>query len=89
MAEYMEYINSRTIIGLIVICLSIEHLGVLKNLLKRVRALQTELEFGNVVFKERGTPEYPEKNLSEQRREPTTNSTHIGVHARIRTRGAH
>ena len=53
MAEYMEYINSRTIIGLIVICLSIEHLGVLKNLLKRVRALQTELEFGNVVFKER------------------------------------
>ena len=30
-----------------------------------------------VVFAERGKPEYPEKNLSEQRREPTTNSTHI------------
>ena len=30
-----------------------------------------------VVFKERGKPEYPEKNLSEQGREPTTNSTHI------------
>ena len=30
-----------------------------------------------LVFKERGKPEYPEKNLSEQRREPTTNSTHI------------
>ena len=29
------------------------------------------------VFKERGKPEYPEKNLSEQSREPTTNSTHI------------
>ena len=28
-------------------------------------------------FKERGKPEYPEKNLSEQGREPTTNSTHI------------
>ena len=35
-----------------------------------------ELEFGNVVvvvffffFEERGKPEYPEKNLSEQRRE--------------------
>ena len=27
-------------------------------------------------FEERGKPEYPEKNLSEQRREPTTNSTH-------------
>ena len=24
-----------------------------------------------------GKPEYPEKNLSEQRREPTTNSTHV------------
>ena len=30
-----------------------------------------------LVFKERGKPEYPEKKLSEQRREPTTNSTHI------------
>ena len=27
--------------------------------------------------RERGKPEYPEKNLSEQSREPTTNSTHI------------
>ena len=36
-----------------------------------------ELEFGNVVFGERGKPEYPEKNLSEKRREPTTNSTHM------------
>ena len=30
-----------------------------------------------LVFEERGKPEYPEKNLSEQRREPTANSTHI------------
>ena len=30
-----------------------------------------------LVFEERGKPEYPEKNLSEQGREPTTNSTHI------------
>jgi len=30
-----------------------------------------------LVFEERGKPEYPEKNLSEQRRVPTTNSTHI------------
>ena len=29
-----------------------------------------------LVFEERGKPEYPEKNLSEQSREPT-NSTHI------------
>jgi len=28
-----------------------------------------------LVFEERGTPEHPEKNLSEQSREPTTNST--------------
>ena len=31
-----------------------------------------ELEFGNVGFEEREKPEYLEKNLSEQRREPTT-----------------
>ena len=30
-----------------------------------------------LVFEERGKPENPEKNLSEQRREPTANSTHI------------
>jgi len=30
-----------------------------------------------LVFEERGKPEYPEKNLSEQGREPTTNSAHI------------
>ena len=30
-----------------------------------------------LVFEERRKPEYLEKNLSEQRREPTTNSTHI------------
>jgi len=30
-----------------------------------------------LVFEERGKPEYQEKNLSEQRREPTTNLTHI------------
>jgi len=30
-----------------------------------------------LVFEERGKPEHPEKNLLEQGREPTTNSTHI------------
>ena len=30
-----------------------------------------------LVFEERGKPEYPEKNLSEQGREPTTHSTQI------------
>ena len=30
-----------------------------------------------LIFEERGKPEYPEKNLSEQSREPTTNWTHI------------
>ena len=47
------------------------------NSFKRVRAFQIELEFGGVVFEERGKPEYPEKNLAGQRREPTINSTHI------------
>jgi len=30
-----------------------------------------------LIFEERGKLGYPEKNLSEQSREPTTNSTHI------------
>jgi len=30
-----------------------------------------------LVFEEGGKPEYPKKNLSEQGRVPTTNSTHI------------
>ena len=30
-----------------------------------------------LVFEERGKPEYPEENLSEQNREPITNSTHV------------
>ena len=36
-------------------------------------------------FEERGELEYFEKNLLEQRREPTTNSTHIGTDAGIWT----
>ena len=30
-----------------------------------------------LVFEKGGKPEYPEKNYLEERREPTTNSTHI------------
>ena len=33
--------------------------------------------FEMLDFEKKGNPEYPEKNLSEQRREPTTNSTHL------------
>ena len=39
-----------------------------------------------LVFEERGKLEYPEKNLSEQRTEPTTNSTHNMTPGRNRTR---
>ena len=45
-----------------------EHLGILKNSLKCVRAFQIELEFGRVGFY-RGKPEYSDKNLSEQGRD--------------------
>ena len=54
----------------IVICVPTKHLGVLLNSFKHVRAFQIELEFGSVGFEERGKPEYPEKNLSEQERKP-------------------
>ena len=42
-----------------------------------------------LVFEERGKPEYPEKNHSEQRREPTTNSTHIWRQRRELNPGPH
>ena len=42
-----------------------------------VCALRSNWKLKVLVFEERGKPEYPEKNLSEQGREPTTNSTHI------------
>ena len=35
-----------------------------------------------LVFEESGKAEYPEKNLLEQRREPTTNLTHIWYRVR-------
>ena len=47
-------------------------------MIKCLTNIQIELEFGNVgLLRRGGKPEYPEKNLSEQGREPTTNSTHI------------
>ena len=52
------------------------HLAVLTNSLKYVRAFQIEFEFV-LVFKERGKLKDPEKNLSELRKEPTTNSAYI------------
>ena len=45
--------------------------------MKRVREFRSNWNLKVLVFKERGKPEYPEKTLSEQGREPTTNSTHI------------
>ena len=59
-----------------------------QRLMTKVPDVQIVLESRNVGFwflrrngdnkdKERGKPEYPEKKLSKQSREPTTNSTHI------------
>ena len=48
-------------------------------MIKCLTIIQIELEFGNVGFWGEGKLEYPEKNPSEQSREPTTNSTHIWI----------
>ena len=40
-------------------------------------SVRSRIKLEMLGFEERGKPEYPEKNLSEQSREPTTNSTHI------------
>ena len=46
-----------------------------------------DLEFGNVGFWGEGKTGVPGKNLSEQRREPTTNSTYIWRRRRDLNRG--
>ena len=48
-----------------------------KEVLRLPDSWSNWLEFGNVGFWGEGKLEYPEKNLLEQRREPTTNSTYI------------
>ena len=61
-----------------VICLPTEHLGVLKNSFRTCPCISgSNCNTEMLVFEERGKQENPEKNLSEQSREPTTNSTHI------------
>ena len=42
----------------------------------------SNLNLEMLVFEERGKPEYPAKNLSEEGREPKTNSTHISRRVR-------
>ena len=46
---------------------------------KCLTIIQIKLDLEMLVFEERGKPEYPEKHLSGQGREPTTNSTHTLV----------
>ena len=65
-------------VNVIVIYLPTEQQGVHKNSIRNVRAFQDWIGIlAMLVFEGRGLPEYPEKNLSEQSREPTTNSTQI------------
>ena len=62
----------------IVICLPTEYLGVSWELVKTWPCVtRSNLNLELLVFKERGKPEYPEKNLSQQGKEPTANSIHI------------
>jgi len=51
-----------------------EHQGVHKNLLRKCLCIQgSNWNLEMLVLEERRKPEYPEKNLPEQRRKPTTN----------------
>ena len=63
-----------------VICLPMEHLGVLKNSFRICPCiLGSNWNLEMLVSEERGKLEYPEKRVEsrDQSREPTTNSTHI------------
>jgi len=53
-----------------------EHQGVHKNSYRKCQCIPgSHWTLEMLVFEERGKPEYMEKNLLEQRREPTTNYT--------------
>ena len=70
-----------------VICLPTEHLGVVKNSLKRVRAFQIELEFESVGFKGEGRTEVPGENpLGAKEKTSNKLNPHNGVDGRIRAR---
>ena len=59
------------------IYLPTEHLKSAQELVQHVSVHSgSNWNLAVLVFEERGKPEYPEKNLSVQSREPT-NSTHI------------
>ena len=60
-----------------VICVSTKHQWALELVTTVVVHSGSNWYLEILVFEERGKPEYPEKNLSEQGREPTTNSTQI------------
>ena len=58
-------------------------IGVLKNSFKRVRAFQIELEFGRVVFKGEGKPEYPDKTSRSKGEKQQQIQPTYGVDARM------
>ena len=63
-----------------------EHLGVLKNSLKRVHAFQIELEFGSAGFQGKVKTVLPsEKPFGARKRTNNKLNPHNGVDARIRT----
>ena len=57
------------------ICFTTEHLEVVKNSLKRVRALRIEFEFGKVGVWTEGKTGTAREKTSRQGRELTTNLT--------------
>ena len=60
------------------ICLPTKHLKSVQELVQHASAQsESNWNLAVLVFEERGKPEYPEKILSVQSREPTTNSTYI------------
>ena len=71
--RFLRY-NNKIIIIIIIIIIWRQHIH---KVALRLPDSWSNSHLDMLVFEEGGKPEYPEKNLSEQRREPTTNSTHI------------
>ena len=71
----MNFVLMKKKINFVIMTVTLNSLLRLTNLWPKDSRSNWNLEM--LVFEERGKSEYPEKNLSEQGRQPTTNSTHV------------
>ena len=75
-----------TIIIIIIIIINTQEAPLTRKWFSGRSCIRSNWNLEMLIFEERGKPENPEKNLSEQSKEPTTNLTHSWSRVLNRTR---